>query len=108
MRGFLSALTVSVSICVLCVPIVAQQDRPGAFDAIRSSASYRQAVLEVYQDYESSLSTHCAKIEINMNTSQPKVYGSIEPDTNGNIVNAHWKEITEGSLVGRSDRMWHR
>jgi hypothetical protein len=100
MRGFLSALTVSVSVCVLCVPIVAQQDRPRAFDAIRSSDSYRQAVLGVYQDYESGLSTHCAKIEINMNTSQPKVYGSIETDANGNIVNAHWKEITDGVACG--------
>jgi hypothetical protein len=100
MHGFLSALNVSVSICFLCVPIVAQEDRPRAFDAIRSSDSYRQAVLGVYQDYESSLSTHCAKIEINMNTSQPKVYGSIETDANGDIVNAHWKEITEGVACG--------
>src|SRR3984957_12065374 len=100
MRGFLSGLTVSVGVCVLCVPIVAQQDRPRAYDAIRSSDSYRHAVLGVYQDYESSLSTHCAKIEINMNTSQPKVYGSIETDANGNIVNAHWKEITEGVACG--------
>ena len=100
MRGFLSGLTVSVGVCVLCVPIVAQQDRPRAFDTIRSSDSYRQAVLGVYQDYESGLSTHCAKIEINMNTSQQKVYGSIETDANGNIVNAHWKEITEGVACG--------
>ncbi|WP_353063094.1 hypothetical protein RBB77_17630 [Tunturibacter psychrotolerans] len=35
-----------------------------------------------------------------MNTSQPKVYGSIETDPNGNIVNAHWKEITEGVACG--------
>jgi hypothetical protein len=100
MRRFLSGLTVFGAACVFCAPIVAQQDRPRAFDAIRSSDSYRQAVLGVYRDYESSLSTHCAKIEINMNTSQPKVYGSIETDANGKIVDAHWKEITEGVACG--------
>jgi hypothetical protein len=100
MRRFLSVLTVFGSACGFCVPVAAQQDRPRAFDAIRSSDSYRQAVLGVYQDYESRLSTHCAKIEINMNTSQAKVYGSIETDANGNIVNAHWKEITDGVACG--------
>jgi hypothetical protein len=100
MGRFLSGLTVFGAACVFCAPIVAQQDRPRAFDAIRSSDSYRQAVLGVYQEYESGLSTHCAKIEINMNTSQPKVYGSIETDANGNILNGHWKEITEGVACG--------
>jgi hypothetical protein len=100
MRRFLPAVILSVIACGVCMQIVAQQDRPRAFDTIRSSDSYRQAVLGVYQDYESRLSTHCAKIEINMNTSQAKVYGSIEADANGNIVNAHWKEITEGVACG--------
>jgi hypothetical protein len=100
MRRFLSALTVFGAACGFCMPVMAHQDRPRAFDAIRSSESYRQAVLGVYQDYESGLSTHCAKIEINMNTSQPKVYGPIETDETGNIVNAHWKEITEGIACG--------
>src|ERR1700744_21449 len=90
----------AVIVTALCVTTLAQQDTPRAFDTIRSSDSYRQAVLGVYQDYESGLSTHCAKIEINMNTSQPKVYGSIETDANGNIVNAHWKETTDGVACG--------
>src|SRR5580698_9626358 len=63
-----------------CSLASAQQERPRAFDAIRSSDSYRQAVLGVYQDYESRLSTHCQKIDINMNTSEAKVYGSIQTD----------------------------
>jgi hypothetical protein len=83
-----------------CASMVAQQDVPRAFDTIRSSDSYKQAVLGVYQEYESSLSTHCAKIDINMNTGQAKVYGTIQTDANGTIVNAHWKETTDGVACG--------
>jgi hypothetical protein len=91
----------SLVVTMLCIPVVAQQqDPPRAFDTIRSSDSYRQAVLGVYQDYESRLSTHCAKIDINMNTSQAKVYGSIQTNANGDIVNAHWKETTDGVACG--------
>jgi hypothetical protein len=93
---------------MLCVPGSAQQGPPRAFDTIRSSDSYRQAVLGVYQDYESRLSTHCSKIDINMNTSQAKVYGPIQTDANGDIVNATWKEMTEGVACGekRSYAAW--
>ena len=90
----------SVIVFVLCVTTVAQQATPRAFDTIRSSDSYRQAVLGVYQDYESRLSTHCAKIDINMNTSQAKVLGPIQTNANGDIVNAHWKEMTDGVACG--------
>ena len=85
---------------MLCAAGVAQENMPRAFDAIRSSDSYRQAVLAAYQDYESKLSTHCPKIDINMNTSQAKVYGSIQTDADGKIVSAHWKEMTEGVACG--------
>jgi hypothetical protein len=93
---------------VLCASAVAQESRPRAFDTIRSSDSYRQAVLGVYQDYESGLSTHCSKIDINMNTSQAKVFGSIQTDANGDIVNATWKEMTDGVACGekRSYAAW--
>ena len=93
---------------VLCASVVAQESRPRAFDAIRSSDSYRQAVLAVYQEYESKLSTHCAKIDINMNTSEAKIYGSIQTDGDGNIVNASWKEMTDGVACGekRSYAAW--
>src|SRR5579862_2875581 len=80
---------------MLCVGSGAQQDTPRAFYTIRSGDSYRQAVLGVYQDYESRLSTHCSKIDINMNTSEAKVYGAIQTDADGNIVNAQWKERTD-------------
>jgi hypothetical protein len=83
-----------------CAVMMAQESTPRAFNTIRSSDSYRQAVLGVYQDYESRLSTHCAKIDINMNTSQAKVYGTIETNANGDIVNAHWKEMTDGVACG--------
>lgn len=87
-------------VTALCVTSLAQQDTPRAFDTIRSSDSYRQAVLEVYQDYESRLSTHCPKIDINMNTSQAKVLGPIQTNAHGDIVNAHWKEMTDGAACG--------
>jgi hypothetical protein len=97
-----------VLIAVFCASVVAQESRPRAFDAIRSSDSYRQAVMGVYQDYESRLSTHCGKIEINMNTSEAKVYGTIQTDADGNIVNARWKERTDGVACGekRSYAAW--
>jgi hypothetical protein len=85
-----------------------EEKRPRAFDEIRSSDSYRQAVLGAYKDYESKLSTHCPKIEMNMNTSEAKVYGPIQTDANGNIVSAHWKETTDGVACGekRSYAAW--
>jgi hypothetical protein len=89
---------------VLSIPLWAQQnaeqERPRAFDTIRSSDSYRKAVIGVYQDYERSLSTRCAHIDLNMNTSEAKVYGKIDVDASGNIVNAHWKEMTDGVACG--------
>ena len=77
-----------------------QQDAPRAFDTLRSSESYRKAVAETYMTYESSLSTHCAKLDVNMNTSEAKVLGPFETDANGNIVNGHWRETTEGTACG--------
>ena len=77
-----------VAVFLICACVGAQENnRPRAFDAIRSSDSYRQAVLGAYQDYESGLSTHCQKIDINMNTSEAKIYGTIQTDADGNIVN---------------------
>jgi hypothetical protein len=97
MRRFYFGFIVGLS----CGSMVAQENnRPRAFDAIRSSDSYRQAVLGAYQDYESGLSTHCQKIDINMNTSEAKIYGTIQTDADGNIVNAHWKEMTDGVACG--------
>ncbi len=94
---------------MLCASVVLAQDsKPRAFETIRSSDSYRQAVLGVYQDYESSLSTHCPKIDINMNTSEAKVFGAIQTDANGEIVSAQWKERTDGVACGekRSYGAW--
>jgi hypothetical protein len=97
MRWFLFG----VAVFLTCACVGAQENnRPRAFDAIRSSDSYRQAVLGAYQDYESGLSTHCQKIDINMNTSEAKIYGTIQTDADGNIVNAHWKEMTDGVACG--------
>ena len=94
---------------MLCASVVLAQDsKPRAFETIRSSDSYRQAVLGAYQDYENSLSTHCPKIDINMNTSEAKVSGTIQTDANGDIVNAQWKERTDGIACGekRSYAAW--
>jgi hypothetical protein len=100
LRRFLILLPLCGALLPSYGALMAQQSTPRAFDTIRSSDSYRQAVLGVYQEYESKLSTHCAKIDINMNKSQAKVYGTIETDANGNILNAHWKESTDGVACG--------
>jgi hypothetical protein len=78
----------------------AQDNTPRAYDAIRSSDSYRKAITEIYASYESSLSTHCPKVEVNMNTSDAKVLGPFETDANGMILNGHWKEMTDGVACG--------
>lgn len=78
----------------------AQDNTPRAYDAIRSSDSYRKAITEIYASYESALSTHCPKVDVNMNTSDAKVLGPFETDANGQIVNGHWKETTEGVACG--------
>jgi hypothetical protein len=93
-------LWLTLMVTALGVTTLAQQETPRAFDTIRSSDSYRSAVLGVYQDYESRLSTHCPKIDVNMNTSQAKVLGPIQTNANGDIVNAHWKEMTDGVACG--------
>ena len=84
--------------------VFAQQDPvanpPRAYQMIRSSDSYRQAVVATYLGYESALSTHCGKIDINMNTSEAKILTPFQTDAQGNIVNGHWKEFTEGTACG--------
>jgi hypothetical protein len=93
-----------LGMAVYCGTLYAQQDAaqgpPRAFNTVRSSDSYRKAVVGIYTDYEKGLSTHCPQVDVNMNTSDAKVYGTIQTDANGNIVNAHWKEMTEGIACG--------
>jgi hypothetical protein len=78
----------------------AQDNTPRAYDDIRSSDSYRKAVTEIYASYESSLSTHCQKVDVNMNTSEAKVLGPFETDASGKITDGHWKEMTDGVACG--------
>jgi hypothetical protein len=96
-------LTFAVASCLSCTAL-AQQDPaanpPRQYQMIRSSDSYRQAVVATYQDYESALSTHCAKIDINMNTSEARILAPFQTDTQGKIVNGQWKEFTEGVACG--------
>ena len=73
---------------------------PRQYQMIRSSDSYRQAVVATYQGYEGALSTHCAKIDINMNTSEAKILEPFQTDAQGKILNGQWKEFTEGTACG--------
>jgi len=73
---------------------------PRAYEVLRSSDSYRKAVADTYLSYESALSTHCPKLDINMNTSEAKVLGPFETDASGTIVTGSWKETTEGVACG--------
>jgi hypothetical protein len=76
------------------------QDAPRAYDTIRGSDSYRSAVTQIYASYESALSTHCPKVDVNMNTSEATILGPFQTDANGNIVSGHWKESTSGVACG--------
>ena len=89
-----------VDTCLLCVSVYGQQSTPQALDLIRSSPGYQQAVLRTYQSYESGLSTHCEKIDLDMATRQAKVYGAMQTDDNGDIVSGVWKELTQGVACG--------
>ena len=95
--------TLIATACLSCVAF-AQQDPaanpPRQYQMIRSSDSYRQAVIATYQGYESALSTHCAKIDINMNTSEAKILSPFQMDAQDNILSGHWKEFTEGTACG--------
>jgi hypothetical protein len=96
-------LTLAMAVCLSSLAF-AQQDPaanpPRQYQMIRSSDSYRQAVVATYQDYENALSTHCAKIDINMNTSEAKILEPFQTDAQGKIVNGQWKEFTEGTACG--------
>jgi hypothetical protein len=81
--------------------VIAQDNPPRSYEEIRSSESYRKAVTEIYASYESSLSTHCPKVDVNMNTSEAKVLGPFQTDASGKIVNGHWKEMTDGVACGQ-------
>jgi hypothetical protein len=100
MMRFLRLIFVASVLCGLVYAQDAAQGPPRAFNTVRSSDSYRKAIVGVYTEYEKGLSTHCPQVEVNMNTSDTKVYGTIETDANGNIVNAHWKEMTDGVACG--------
>jgi hypothetical protein len=93
-------LVMAMAVLGGCGLAMAQQDAPRSYETIRSSESYRKAVAETYMSYESALSTHCPKIDVNMNTSEAKVLGPFETDANGNIVSGTWKETTEGTACG--------
>lgn len=99
MRIFVLVITACLSHAAF-----AQQDPsanpPRQYQMIRSSDSYRQAVVATYQEYENSLSTHCAKIDLNMNTSEAKILAPFQTDAQGKILNGHWKEFTEGNACG--------
>jgi hypothetical protein len=94
----------SLMICLLLVSgdLSAQADVSRAFQSIRSSDSYKKAVAEIYMSYESSLSTHCPKIDVNMNTSEAKVLRPLQIGANGNVVNGLWKESTAGVACGET------
>ena len=83
---------------------LAQQNPPRAYDTIRASESYRKAITDTYTSYEAALSTHCPRVEVNMNTSEATILGSFQTDANGNIVSGHWRESTDGTACGEKRR----
>ena len=78
-------------------------DPAAALEAMRASAGYRNAVRQVIDRYEGSLSTHCGSIEI---TGRPPaiVLAPLELDDQGTIRSGAWHETDDGTACGEKRR----
>ncbi len=99
MRILVAAIAVFMSGAV-----VAQSNQQEALDQMRRFSPYQQAVKKVYQEYESSLSTHCPQIVLDMVTSRAKVFAPLQLDASGLIVKGGWTEQIEGVACGEKRR----
>lgn len=80
----------------------AAQTPPAAFNSIRASDGYRNALTQTAQKYEQALSTHCAKVELQMPAMNAKILGPFQLDAKGDIVTATWKESVPGTACGET------
>jgi hypothetical protein len=97
MKSFLVLIAI---LGLQCCALFGQQNQQQSLDAMRNFPAYQEAVLKVYQGYESGLSTHCPKIDLDMATRHAKVYAPIQIDAEGHITNGVWVERANGVACG--------
>jgi hypothetical protein len=96
-------LIASLALAAIASPAIAQSPPPAAFDSIRSSANYNTVILTTYKNYEASLSTHCADLEITAK-QPPHILAAFQLNDKGEILNAAWKEVEDGTACGQHRR----
>lgn len=95
---------VAIVAALMSSALAAQSNEQGALDQMRHFPSYQQTIQKVYQDYESGLSTHCPKIDLDMGTARARVLSPLQLNVEGHIVNGGWTEGIEGSACGEHRR----
>jgi len=85
-------------------PLAAQPDEQVALDQMRNFPAYLEAIQKVYQEYESGLSTHCPRIDLDLASARAKLYGPLQLDAEGRIENAIWTEQIRGTACGEQRR----
>jgi hypothetical protein len=87
---------------VLIAQPAPQSTPPPAFTSIRASASYKRAIAELHMRYETSLSTHCPKLDLQLQNTTATVLAPFQTDPQGNLISAHWRESTPGTACGET------
>lgn len=97
-------ISVAVAAVLMSGALAAQSSEPDALDQMRHFSPYRQAIQKVYQEFESSLSTHCPQIALDMNSGRAKVFAPLQLDAHGHIASGGWTEQIEGVACGEQRR----
>lgn len=82
------------------LPGTAQQGAPSSLQTLRAAEPYQRAIAVTDQKYESSLSTRCLKVDLQLGVSQARVSGTLQTNAQGGIVNGTWTETTPGTACG--------
>lgn len=77
-----------------------QQGEQAALDQMRRFPAYQQALLRVYQRYESGLPAHCQSTDVDPGTGRAKVISPLQLDARGHIVSGAWTEQMQGIACG--------
>ena len=72
-----------------------------AVEFIRKVPDYRRAVESVTQQYEGSLRTHCASVQLSWDNAKVHIAAQPTLDAQGHIVNGVWVETVPGEACGQ-------
>ncbi len=100
---FRKTATIALVVLITTTTIQAEEVAP-AIAAMRQFPPYRHAVETVFQQYESSLRTHCATIKTDWGKST--VYVATQPalDAQKHIVSGIWVDTVPGEACGQHRR----